>query len=185
MKNLKIVIFSTMLTTLLYGQDQKINDFENQIIKEEGKILINIKLNPKTSIVELSSSKLGLINNKDINLSDKNYKNEYEKLRFKREIAAIPKSSQFIIHLDADEKIYKITNMGNIFALDVSHTMAHENNSVHSHSFSTSFNLNALDSRQNNSIIFATKGEESFRVLDVVSFNQNPWYLKHNSLIRD
>ncbi len=175
MKNIQIIILSSLFIALLEGNDQEIQNFQNQITeKKDEAISLNIDFNPHTSQIKLSLPRLDLIKRKDIGISDTNYKNDYEKSRFKKQISLIPRSSQFIIHLDNNDKIYKITNVGNIFALDVSHTRAHEKKLIHSHSSSATLNLSAMDLRQNTSIILATKEIESFKVLEAVSFGRKP-----------
>ena len=173
MKNIKIIVLSFLFISFLQGYDQKIQKYKNQIIeKKDGEIFLNINFNPHSSLIKLSSPKLELIKRKGIEILDTNYKNDYEKSRFKKQISLIPRSSQFIIHLDDNDKIYKITNVGNLFALDVSHTRAHEKQLIHSHSSSTSLNLSGIDLSQNTSIILATKEIESFKVLEAVSIDR-------------
>ena len=129
------------------------------------------KVDLDSDLIKISSSNVTKVDKINIKIDDDSYKNEYERLRFEKEITSIPKSSQFIIHLDANKKVYKISNLGNIFSLTMSHTRLHEDNQIHSHIKSGVFKLDQSDSTINTSFVLASKNEKSFTVIESIAFN--------------
>ena len=132
--------------------------------------LVKFKIDLNTNNLEIISDKA--IKPKKI-FSQKNditFKNEYEMLRFQNEIDSIPINHQFIIHTDQENKVYKISVLGNIFAFDVSHTRMHEDNKIHSHNESASFKISRSDIISNNSIVLASKSFKSYSIIDSLIF---------------
>ena len=142
--------------------DTSDNKIESNFVKF--KIDLNTNNLEVTSDTAIKSQKIFSQKN------DITFKNEYEKLRFQKEIDSIPINHQFIIHTDQENKVYKISVLGNIFAFDVSHTRMHEDNKIHVHNESASFKISRSDIISNNSIVLASKSFKSYSIIDSLIF---------------
>ena len=169
---MRIFLLTTICLTLISPINADELDriiFDTSDNKKESK-LVKFKIDLNTNNLEIISDTV--IKPKKI-FSQKNditFKNEYEQLRFQKEIDSIPINHHFLIHTDQENKVYKISALGNIFAFDVSHTRLHEDNKTHVHNESASFKINSSDVIYNNSILLASKSSKSYSIIDSVIF---------------
>lgn len=169
MKKFFILMIFISFIPISEADNLKISFYDSFDDKEKPE-LIRFKINLKLKKLNVISTKDVNFQNKSISKDNISFKNSYEQHRFEKEIKSIPKNHQFLIHLNEENKVYKITTLGDIFALDVSHTRLHENKIGHSHIENAVFNINSADVEPNYSMILASKLTNSYSLIDTVIF---------------
>jgi len=170
MKNFNIIMLG--IFSIYQADAQEISSIvSSNTTNMQEKIHGFFKVDLGSDLVKISSLNVNKADKVNIKIDNDSYKDEYEELRFQKEIASIPNSSQFIIHLDSNKKVYKISNLGNIFRLTMSHTRPHEDNQIHTHAKSATFKLNKSDLVINTSFVLASKNKKSFTIIESIAFN--------------